>query len=450
MGKIFGSPITGCPDSPIDEKEEKKTPVKLRVSVFFDGTGNNKYNTDERVLHDKKHPFIPKLFTGSYENDYSNVARLYECLSDENEEFDINSKLYIEGIGTRTKGYDSILGTTLGSGPTGIINIGGKLGNGKVNAGLEKLFKEINDNVNKQRQIITMLRLDVFGFSRGAAAARTFIHFAMSEGENNIKTKLQSAGFSVSQVEVYFSGLFDTVASFGFSHKDDTADLHLNAISNSLNVVHLVAKDEQRKNFPFTNIKSKGSKQIILPGVHSDVGGCYTDYMEEKNLVLMGLTNPEIYTISESISSLQVYELKKTNERKLKAEKKKLVAEGWYHEEELDISSNFQLIANRKNIRNTYSLLPLAIMKKYAKDNGLKFIIKTEIVYEISSDEKELNQLMGLITLSGDGKYETQLELLKTIRHDYFHSSAHYNSVGMSPNYIDEEKTIKARDEYDG
>jgi uncharacterized protein (DUF2235 family) len=31
-----------------------------------------------------------------------------------------------------------------------------------------------------------MLRLDVFGFSRGAAAARTFIHFAMSEGENNI------------------------------------------------------------------------------------------------------------------------------------------------------------------------------------------------------------------------------------------------------------------------
>jgi hypothetical protein len=43
----------------------------------------------------------------------------------------------------------------------------------------------------------------------------------------------------------------------------------------------------------------------------------------------------------------------RANEQKLKAEKKRLVNEGWYHELELDISNDFQLIANRKNIRNT-------------------------------------------------------------------------------------------------
>jgi hypothetical protein len=451
MGKELGSPITSCPETPLDEKKKDKQPVKLRVSVFFDGTGNNKYNTEERLAHSNKYRFTPGIFSGSYENDYSNVARLYECLNIVNEEFDINEKIYIEGIGTRTKGYDSILGTAMGTGSTGIVNRNGTLGNGKVKAGLVKVFNTVEGKVDKDNQAITLLRIDVFGFSRGAAAARTFIHFAMIDAEHKIKTKLQSEGFSVSQVEVYFSGLFDTVASFGFNHKDDTGDLHLDAISESINVLHLVAKDEHRKNFPLTNIKSKGSKEIFLPGVHSDVGGCYTDFMEEKNLVLMELTNPEVYNDgSESSVPYYVNELIRANEQKLKAEKKRLVNEGWYHELELDISNDFQLIANRKNIRNTYSLLPLTIMKKYSKENGLKFIRKIEITYEISSYEKELNQLMSLITISGEGKYESQKELIKKIRHDYFHSSAHYNSVGMKPNFKNDDKSLKEREVYDG
>jgi hypothetical protein len=433
MGKELGSPVTSCPEIPLDEKKKDKQPVKLRVSVFFDGTGNNKYNTDERVLHDKKHPFVPKLFTGSYENDYSNVARLHDCLSKINEEFDINKKIYIEGIGTRTKGYDSILGTALGTGSTGIINRNGKLGDGKVNAGLVELLDAVKTKVDKDNETITVLRIDVFGFSRGAAAARTFIHFSMIDAEHKIKTKLQSEGVSVSNVEVYFSGLFDTVASFGFNHKDDTGDLHLDAISNSVNVLHLVAKDEHRKNFPLTNIKSKGAKEILLPGVHSDVGGCYTDFMEEKDLVLMELTNPEIYTAGKSVSGLQIYELKQANERKLKAEKNRLEKEGWYDKGELDISNNFQLIANRENIRNTYSLIPLAIMKKYSKDKGLKYDIDIDLKQAISPNEIELNQLMSLITLSGEGNYESNVGLMKIIRRIYFHSSSHYNSVGMAP-----------------
>jgi hypothetical protein len=89
-------------------------------------------------------------------------------------------------------------------------------------------------------------------------------------------------------------------------------------------------------------------------------------------------------------------------------------------------------------------------MKKYSKENGLKFIRKIEITYEISSYEKELNQLMSLITISGEGKYESQKELIKKIRHDYFHSSAHYNSVGMKPNFKNDDKSLKEREVYDG
>ncbi|HJV33667.1 MAG TPA: hypothetical protein VJ604_01260, partial [Geomonas sp.] len=69
---------------------------------------------------------------------------------------------------------------------------------------------------------IECLHLDCFGFSRGAAAARNFIHAAILRHEDTLKDRLQSSDHRVSAVKVKFAGLYDTVASHGFLSGNDT------------------------------------------------------------------------------------------------------------------------------------------------------------------------------------------------------------------------------------
>jgi hypothetical protein len=57
---------------------------------------------------------------------------------------------------------------------------------------------------------------------------------------------------------------------------------------------------------------------------------------------------------------------------------------------------------------------------------------------------------MDCITTSGEGKYEEQFELMKHIRQLYFHSSANYSALGMSPRYKFGSDTIKERKVYHG
>lgn len=108
--------------------------------------------------------------------------------------------------------------------------------------------------------------LNVFGFSRGAAAARNFVHLANTQPELFKNAELDKDwNFAKNNpskqngVSVNFVGLFDTVASYGkdLNFSNDTEQLHLNFDSGYANkVVHLVALDEYRANFPLTNINS--------------------------------------------------------------------------------------------------------------------------------------------------------------------------------------------------
>ena len=110
-------------------------------------------------------------------------------------------------------------GLTEGKGTTGVI--------AKVEKGIEEIIKLI-DKINlKKRTIIEYVYLDAFGFSRGAAAARYFIHAALERSDTSVKKILESKGYTVSAVKIKFIGLYDTVASYGFEHRDDTSELHL-------------------------------------------------------------------------------------------------------------------------------------------------------------------------------------------------------------------------------
>ena len=89
----------GTPDK-INENDSPANEIDVVLNLFFDGTQNNKNNTQ---LGEKS-----SLSNGdddSYTNDYSNVAKGYDAV-DPNADRQV--KVYIEGIGTVDGKRDSL------------------------------------------------------------------------------------------------------------------------------------------------------------------------------------------------------------------------------------------------------------------------------------------------------------------------------------------------------
>ena len=178
--------------------------VKLRIGVFFDGTGNNGFNSDS-VYYKQKRPFKnPNKLTvkhngfdvaadSSYFNPYSNVQLLHNIyettpkaidnLKKENDpHYFLQLKVYIEGIGTLQDKEDDFFGSAFGEGARGVI--------ARAEQACDKIVDEINKafinikSINKNPLYIDSIQFDVFGFSRGAAAARHFCYEVLKQ--NNI------------------------------------------------------------------------------------------------------------------------------------------------------------------------------------------------------------------------------------------------------------------------
>ena len=332
----------------------------------------------------------------SYENDLSNVARLYKHYEEEREER--RFKVYTEGIGTTDYGSDDQRGYALGDGKvpsengdrpdTGII--------GKVRKNLEAVFENLQA---AQAPQIGKITIDVFGFSRGAAAVRHLVHditkgsyrpqqlrgretvrrdhqgYPIQESQlrndrlpsnGYLGLMLQDAELEVDSIVVRFAGLFDTVAHYGLIQRNDVGDLGLDSIRNAQTVIHLTAADEHRYNFDLDTIQSVGdgdssngqflSTQVpvtrglekAMPGVHSDLGG---GYREDSPEVKQGLF------VSTERSAVQ-------------ARKELLVSEGWFLENQLYISTaeegKFILRSFRRHVSNQYSFIPLHFMCELA------------------------------------------------------------------------------------
>ncbi|WPB55567.1 DUF2235 domain-containing protein [Xylophilus sp. GOD-11R] len=136
---------------------------------------------------------------------------------------------------------------------------------------------------DRPRPHIPFIRVNVFGFSRGATQARAFCHW--------LDDLQQGGGLAGMPVEIGFLGLFESVASVGLSHSAHrvlgpafAADGHFAWADEVLNkplpaivrrTVHFVAAHEQRLNFPLSRVHGENVDEIICPGVHSDVGGGY-------------------------------------------------------------------------------------------------------------------------------------------------------------------------------
>lgn len=195
--------------------EEKENEGKsLTISVFFDGTQNNKTNTENKIkgepqravfmnedvssyndfIHPKpqikevekaeiskpnnevtyvsKDPLAEVVVYGfkrdgdSYENDYTNVARLFYGYV---EKIGKQECIYIEGAGTEDNQPDDKAAVATGAFFSSI--------KAKARKACGKIFNKIKLYADGDSKYIDTLTIDVFGFSRGSATARYFTHF---------------------------------------------------------------------------------------------------------------------------------------------------------------------------------------------------------------------------------------------------------------------------------
>lgn len=401
-------------------------PVNVRASVFFDGTGNNRTNTQQRIDQTWTYRLLPGVIAGSYENDFTNVSKLERYVLPD-ATVDHSFSLYVEGIGTQSGADDVIEGMAFGTGITGV--------DAKVESAISQIVRNIRRRV-RTNVVINNLYLDAFGFSRGAAAARFFFYETM-DARTKIQVRLQNLGYTVNNVTAKFAGLFDTVASYGLSHTDDTADLHLDAVHHAEKVIHLAAADEHRKNFPLTNINSCSGvgTQWFLPGVHSDIGGGYRTYDTEEDLQILDFDDTSgIPVVREMIA------------RKFRQEKARLIDEGWYQESNFSTDTSWnELKVTREGISNKYSRIPLHIMAIKAQEKGLTFsgdlLSRETIDPRLAAVKTEIDQYIAAhsgVSSSQPSHWLDSRPTLQNLRRRFLHYSSFYGSAGGSnePNFV--------------
>lgn len=140
--------------------------------------------------------------------------------------------------------------------------------------------------------IIKHIYVSAFGFSRGATAARAYTNWLLALCELDAQLTGQ-VGHTLGGFPVTFDflGLFDTVASVGTAGiapnllgtgHNGWADPECSLrVPSSVKCLHIVSAHEVRRCFPLDAISVRGAmaanhQEIIMPGVHSDIGGGYT------------------------------------------------------------------------------------------------------------------------------------------------------------------------------
>jgi hypothetical protein len=247
----------GCP----------KAVKQLRAGVFFDGTNNNRFR-DMAVGKD------------------TNVSRLFDMYR----EFDDSThrkKQYIVGIGSLdeeqltedldqevqeqteaadgffTKAFVQVKATASAKATywaTQVGDLAGKAGGLGGQARLNDAYAWLRARCAEVPPEAPKT-VDVYGFSRGAALARTFVNLVN-----------QALKPSDSSVEVRFVGIFDTVGSFGIAGDDSDPGQNMAIDGGAASIFHCCAQNEYRSNFPL--VSAPGSDRWYI-GAHSDVGGGY-------------------------------------------------------------------------------------------------------------------------------------------------------------------------------
>jgi hypothetical protein len=311
----------------------------LHISLCFDGTGNNLNN--DLYLSDLRHPTnIARLFRASIGDGYAGGTAHSDAakwLTDApGTGLGQYFKYYMPGVGTPFPEVGDLdysdSGLALASYGEERINWGllmiidalrrmlglPRQDNASLLAAVKAMgtshgMESVTGSANRRREFYTQfwplmkplglalsqrpgqcrllgIRLYVYGFSRGAAAARAFVSWLnqlLSPSESTPSLKMDDVTLPIS---VEYLGLLDTVASVGIADIAPGASGHMGwadgnqqlpASSLVKRCLHLVASHEQRLCFPLDSIRRESGRypvnsvEVIYPGVHSDQGGGY-------------------------------------------------------------------------------------------------------------------------------------------------------------------------------
>jgi hypothetical protein len=193
--------------------------------------------------------------------------------------------------------------------------------NEKTRLEFEKILKRLHaaiavhmpDKYGNARQkdpaTVKKIFISIFGFSRGATQARAFLNWLMSMCTLDARMCKKEGVMTLGGFEVAFNflGLFDTVASVGLGNTlgnslmgkmfdghggwADTDDSL--RIPQGIPCLHLVAAHELRRSFPLDSISVKqvlppNCDEVVVPGVHSDLGCGYMPGEQGRGLDRMG------------------------------------------------------------------------------------------------------------------------------------------------------------------
>ncbi len=315
-----------------EEQPERK--VTLVLGIFFDGTGNNAVNTRNMLEaltaqhFDINRPDAATILArnasekmgvsgvgaGSYLGYYTNIHwlnELYEITFPPESSY-IQNTIYVEGIGTRAGEPDNPIGLGLGTAETGII---AKTDDAvaQLEVGIKKALSRLNGKF-----VVDTLLFDIFGFSRGAAAARHFANRVQAEDRAIINAisagigKISYRGAPAGKTR--FLGIMDTVAAVGTltnglnPHSADTGNVDIRLRPGMAEkVFHITAQHECRYNFALNSI-APAWPELILPGAHSDIGGGYLPQLRED----LFLTRPLVETLPHNQPGTQSHAYQQT------------------------------------------------------------------------------------------------------------------------------------------
>ncbi|WP_298258163.1 DUF2235 domain-containing protein [uncultured Litoreibacter sp.] len=225
------------------------------IGVFFDGTNNSRNHVGKSGINWHTNvDFLEQLYAPNEEEfvPYKGQMRRF-----------IYGKRYMRGIAVQENGttidwrdpanfLDGLNGGMRGMGDQGVY------------VRVQEAIRQVNDLITELSagQSVCDIVLDVFGFSRGAAAAR---YFANQVQAHAITAEHGSA-------TVRFLGLFDTVSSIYLpGQMVGLSDLPITTSGlYGTDIFHIIAADEVRYNFPST--RAYGSEMYMV-GAHSDIGG---------------------------------------------------------------------------------------------------------------------------------------------------------------------------------
>jgi len=204
----------------------------LRIGLFFDGTRNNAHNLARgrpqvpqprpaQLRADDDSTYQSRL-TSSYDNGLTNIARLQQLYPDSRRDAMAAPSLsiYVEGVGTRDDADDDLIGLAFGIGASGV--------RAKVQRALQVLLPAALSGLSARWQRpLHGVQLDLFGYSRGAAAARDIAN--QLQGWDGVRWRqlLQAAGlsctanFAPATPVLRFIGLFDTVVAVNGGRADE-------------------------------------------------------------------------------------------------------------------------------------------------------------------------------------------------------------------------------------